>query len=153
MLDIDRRRGEENALEICVGIDWGEGEHAALVMDGDGKTLRRLKASDSIDDLERLHGVIADYAEDPADVSVGIETDRGLLVQSFVAAGYQVYAINPKLLTGIEIGIRSRVPSRIRATRRCSRMWCVPTATTIGSSRRTLRWWRESRSSLVHIRV
>ncbi len=27
---------------------------------------------------------------------MGIETDRGLLVASLVAAGYQVYAINPK---------------------------------------------------------
>ena len=28
-------------------------------------------------------------------VVVGIETDRGLLVQALVAAGYQIYAINP----------------------------------------------------------
>ena len=32
----------------------------------------------------------------PSDVVVGIETDRGLWVQTLVAAGYQVYAINPK---------------------------------------------------------
>lgn len=31
-----------------------------------------------------------------ADVVVGIETDRGLWVAALVAAGYQVYAINPK---------------------------------------------------------
>jgi hypothetical protein len=28
-------------------------------------------------------------------VAVGIETDRGLWVQSLIEAGYQVYAINP----------------------------------------------------------
>ncbi len=31
----------------------------------------------------------------PSEVVVGIETDRGLWVQALVAAGYQVYAINP----------------------------------------------------------
>ena len=31
----------------------------------------------------------------PARSSIGIETDRGLWVQALVAAGYQVYAINP----------------------------------------------------------
>ena len=43
----------------------------------------------------KLHALVAEHAEDPARVVVGIETDRGLLVGSLVAAGYQVYAINP----------------------------------------------------------
>jgi hypothetical protein len=39
---------------------------------------------------------LADHTEDPAaQVVVGIETDRGLLVGALVAAGYQLYAINP----------------------------------------------------------
>jgi hypothetical protein len=33
---------------------------------------------------------------DPAQVTVGIETDRGLLVGALLAAGYQVYAVNPQ---------------------------------------------------------
>jgi len=36
-----------------------------------------------------------DHAGDPGEVIVGIETDRGLWVTVLVAAGYQVYAINP----------------------------------------------------------
>jgi hypothetical protein len=43
----------------------------------------------------KLHALVAEHAEDPARVVVGIETDRGLLVGSLVAARYQVYAINP----------------------------------------------------------
>ena len=35
------------------------------------------------------------YAEEPDQVVIGIETDRGLWVKALVAAGYQVYAINP----------------------------------------------------------
>ncbi len=37
----------------------------------------------------------ADHADDPGEVVVGIETDRGLWVQALIAAGYTVYAINP----------------------------------------------------------
>jgi hypothetical protein len=33
--------------------------------------------------------------KEPAEVVVGIETDRGLWVESLVAAGYQVFAVNP----------------------------------------------------------
>jgi len=42
-----------------------------------------------------LHGLIAEHAKDPAQVVVGIETDRGLWVDALTAAGYQVFAINP----------------------------------------------------------
>jgi hypothetical protein len=49
-----------------------------------------------VEELARLHAVLADHAEDPAQVLVGVETDRGLLVGALVAAGYQVYAVNPR---------------------------------------------------------
>ena len=45
--------------------------------------------------MARLHELIAGHAGDPAEVLVGIETDRGLLVGALVAAGYQVIAVNP----------------------------------------------------------
>ena len=35
------------------------------------------------------------HADEPAEVVIGIETDRGLFVAALVAAGYQVYAVNP----------------------------------------------------------
>jgi hypothetical protein len=38
---------------------------------------------------------VADYTEEPGQVIVGIEIDRGLLVDSLVGAGYQVYGVNP----------------------------------------------------------
>src|SRR5207247_7395812 len=34
-------------------------------------------------------------AEEPADVVIGIELDRGLLVSALVATGYAVHAVNP----------------------------------------------------------
>ena len=40
--------------------------------------------------------MLAEQVEDPAQVLVGVETDRGLLVGALVAAGYQVSAVNPR---------------------------------------------------------
>ena len=45
--------------------------------------------------LAQLHALVADHAEEPSEVVVGIEIDRGLIVDSLAGAGYQVYAINP----------------------------------------------------------
>jgi hypothetical protein len=49
-----------------------------------------------VEGLARLHAVLAEQVEDPAQVLVGVETGRGLLVGALVAAGYQVYAVNPR---------------------------------------------------------
>jgi transposase len=43
-----------------------------------------------------LHELVAELVDDPSEVVVGIETDRGLWVQSLVEADYAVYAINPR---------------------------------------------------------
>lgn len=43
----------------------------------------------------RLHELLAAFVDQPEEVVVGIETDRGLWVQALIAARYQVYAINP----------------------------------------------------------
>ncbi|MBV8349110.1 MAG: IS110 family transposase, partial [Mycolicibacterium sp.] len=45
--------------------------------------------------IRQLHGLIAEHAEDPGQVAIGIETDRGLWVGALTGAGYRVYAINP----------------------------------------------------------
>ena len=42
-----------------------------------------------------LHELIAEHAQDPTQVVIGIETDRGLWVDALTAAEYQMFAINP----------------------------------------------------------
>jgi hypothetical protein len=49
--------------------------------------------------MAQLHALVAGHAEEPAQVVVGIETERGLWVAALVAAGYLVYAINPKAVS------------------------------------------------------
>lgn len=80
---------------IYVGIDWSEQHHDVCVLDAAGAELATTRIADDLDGVARLHEVLADHAEEPQDVVVGIETDRGLLVGALVAAGYEVIAVNP----------------------------------------------------------
>ncbi len=80
---------------IYVGVDWAEAHHDACVMDEAGTVLAKARVPDGVEGLARLHGMVAAHAEEPEEVVVGIETDRGLLVGALVASGYRVYAINP----------------------------------------------------------
>jgi transposase len=80
---------------IFVGDDWAEDHHDVELMDEAGRTQTRRRLPEGVAGVALLHGLIADLAEDPAQVVVGIETDRGLWVASLVAAGYEVYAVNP----------------------------------------------------------
>lgn len=80
---------------IFVGIDWAEAHHDLCVLDHEGGVLAKGRVPDGVDGIGRLHAMVAAHAEDPSQVVVGIEIDRGLLVGALVAAGYRVYAINP----------------------------------------------------------
>jgi transposase len=80
---------------LLVGIDWAEQHHDVCVMAADGIVLARERISDGVAGVARLHELIAVHASEPAEVAVGIETDRGLLVGALVAAGYEVIAVNP----------------------------------------------------------
>jgi transposase len=80
---------------IFVGVDWAEAHNDVLVMDQAGAVLGRGRLGVGVAGLAGLHGLVAEHAEDPEQVVVGIEIDRGLLVESLVSAGYAVYAINP----------------------------------------------------------
>ena len=80
---------------VFVGIDWSERHHDICVLDVDGMQLARARVPEGIEGVAKLHESLAEHAEEPEEVIIGIETDRGLLVAALVAAGYQVFAINP----------------------------------------------------------
>ena len=90
---------------LFVGDDWAEGHHDIEIVDDDGKRLARKRLPEGLEGVTRLHALIAaqmpeDWADrDPVEVAelvkVGIETDRGSWVASLVAAGYEVFAVNP----------------------------------------------------------
>jgi transposase len=80
---------------IFAGIDWSERHHDICVLDADGEALAKARVPDGIEGVAELHGMLAAHAEEPEEVIIGIEIDRGLLVGALVAAGYQVFAVNP----------------------------------------------------------
>jgi transposase len=80
---------------ILVGIDWSEKWHDVCLMDESGRVLGRRRIEDSAAGLTQLQALIAEHAEDPAEVAIGIETPDGLMVQALRAAGYAIYAVNP----------------------------------------------------------
>ncbi|QUR66673.1 IS110 family transposase [Mycobacterium spongiae] len=80
---------------IFIGDDWAEDHHDVHVMDQAGTRLASRRLSEGLTGVRQLHELIAAHAEEPGQVVIGIETDRGLWVGALAAAGYQVFAINP----------------------------------------------------------
>jgi len=80
---------------LFVGDDWAEDHHDVYLMNDTGDRLASQRLPEGLAGISRLHALIAEHAEDPAQVVIGIETDRGLWVDALTAAGYQVFAINP----------------------------------------------------------
>ncbi|MDT5082674.1 MAG: hypothetical protein QOJ80_7311 [Mycobacterium sp.] len=80
---------------LFVGDDWAEDHHDVHLINDTGDKLASRRLPEGLAGITRLHELIAEYAADPAQVVIGIETDRGLWVDALTAAGYQVSAINP----------------------------------------------------------
>ena len=66
---------------IYLGIDWAEDHHDLCLLDEAGERLATARVPDGVEGLRRLHELVALYAHSADLVVVGIETDRGLLVQ------------------------------------------------------------------------
>jgi transposase len=64
-------------------------------MGEDGAVLEQRRVAHSVVGIGELHALIATHAEDGEPVAAAIEIDRGLVVTALLAAGYQVYAVNP----------------------------------------------------------
>jgi transposase len=130
---------------LLVGIDWAERHHDVCVMAADGSVLARERIADGVAGVARLHELIASWAEEPAEVVVGIETDRGLLVGALVAAGYQVIAVNPLAASRYRERHTISRPSRTAGMRGCWPIWSAPIGIITGRQRVTRGWPRRSR--------
>jgi transposase len=89
--------GGEPAV-LFIGDDWAEAHHDIEIVDGDGVVLAGRRLAEGVAGVAGLHALVGDWLgerDEPDQVLVGIETDRGPWVQALIAAGYTVYAINP----------------------------------------------------------
>src|SRR5690606_22814068 len=87
-------------MEVFVGVDWSEESHDVCVMDVEGRGVASGKVTNDRAGVARLHDLVGRAFADADDevepvVSIGIETDRGLLVQALTTGGYRVHAVNP----------------------------------------------------------
>ena len=83
---------------LFVGDDWAEAHHDVEIQDETGRRLARRRLPEGVVGIGQLHALLAEHLgvdPEPDQVVVGIETDRGPWVQALLAAGYQVFAINP----------------------------------------------------------
>lgn len=131
---------------IFVADDWAEDHHDVYLMDKAGARLASRRLPEGMTGIRGLHVLIAAHCEDPGQVVVGIETDRGLWVTAMVSAGYQVWAINPMAVRRHAARYRdrharpyadttmSREPNPTALTPSCWPIWCALIATT------TARW-------------
>ena len=83
---------------LFIGDDWAEEHHDIELQDENGRVLIKAKLPVGIAGIAKLHEMVAQHLnsdDQPGQVVIGIETDRGPWVQGLSAAGYQVLAINP----------------------------------------------------------
>src|SRR5882762_8282059 len=81
--------------KVFVGHDWAEAHHDVHVEDDQGQRLAKARLPEGVEGVARFHELIAGFVDEPCDVTVATETDRGLFVGALVAAGYRVLAVNP----------------------------------------------------------
>lgn len=76
-----------------VGIDWADQRHTVCVLDGQGKISWTQQVAHQEKEIKRL---VQRLQAIKGSVQVVIETAHGLLVETLMATGLTVYAVNPK---------------------------------------------------------
>ena len=135
---------------LFVGDDWAEDHHDVEIQDESGHRLAKARLPEGVAGMGRLHALLGEHLDSDADsgqVAVGIESDRGPWVRALVAAGYQVFAVNP--LQAARFRQRRSVsgPRAMPLTRTPWPTWSAPTGTSSARSPETLSWPRRSRWS------
>jgi Transposase len=93
-------RLEQRRTSCCLlGWTGGEAHHDLCLLDQDGRVLATRRIPDRLAGVGELHALVVAHAHQPGQVALGVETDRGLLVEALLAAGYQVYAVNPQVVS------------------------------------------------------
>ncbi len=83
---------------LFVGDGWAEDHHDVEVQEEAGRGLVKARLPKGLAGITRLPELVGAHLPedaDPAQVVIGIESDRGPWVSALVTAGYQVIAMNP----------------------------------------------------------
>jgi hypothetical protein len=140
-------------VSMTCGIDWSERHHDVAVVDDDAQVVTRARIGDDAAGFSRLLELLAEHGDgDPGSVDVAIESDKGLFVAALVAAGFTVFAINPRAVARYrerygQAGGKSDPGDAVYW-----RTSCAPIGMCIGRCLLTLRRPAPSRWLLVSIR-
>ena len=66
------------------------------LVDDSGNTITKKRIDTGLKGFTELLALIAEHGGEPGSVPVAIETDKNLIVVALLAAGFTVYAINPR---------------------------------------------------------
>jgi transposase len=84
---------------VYVGIDWATQAHRIVVVDSERRVVIERTVPHEAVALESLATELSDHAGGvPDDVAIALETPRGAIVDTLLARGFHVFAINPKQL-------------------------------------------------------
>jgi transposase len=87
-------------LANTCGIDWSEHHHDVAIVNHDGAMVARARVNHDIIGFGQLVELLAEHAAEdaagPTAIEIAIESDKGLLVAALRAAGFVVFAINPR---------------------------------------------------------
>ena len=83
-------------MTVYVGDDWSEDHHDVHLMNEQGESLATKRLPEGLEGMTALHALLAEHAQEPSQVVVAIETERGPWVAALIGSGYRVYAINPR---------------------------------------------------------
>lgn len=85
-----------SALQIFVGIDWGNEEHVACAVSAEGEVLWQRVFQNGGDGFQALIAAILAVVQDPTAAAIGIESSRLPVAEVLVERAFAVHAINPK---------------------------------------------------------
>jgi len=101
-----QKLGKEGACFMrYVGIDWADKEHkvCVIVVDEGGEVISSASIPHTQEGVLKLLAILRGIADpdpgpDPKGVLIALGTNKGLLVDSLLIHGYQVYGLNPKVV-------------------------------------------------------
>jgi transposase len=80
---------------IFIGIDWSTQHDDICIIDNQGQVIKEFRIPVSATGFSKLLQVVEETESKPEEVYFGIETDKNILADFLLAAGYQVYSLNP----------------------------------------------------------
>jgi hypothetical protein len=108
---------------LFVGVDWGEAHHDLCLLDQDGTVLAARRIADGLAGVSELHTLVTTHAQDPGQVAVGIETDRGLLVGPCLRPATRSMRSIPRSSAATAAAMAAPGPSLTAEMPRCWPIW------------------------------